>query len=167
MSGFTDVLKAIAPTVATALGGPLAGAAMSFLSSKLGVDPALVEQTIAGMGPGDLVKLKELDYEFKEHMAELGIRIDLAQIDVNKTEAGSTNWWVAGWRPYVGWVCGTGLLYATIIDPLLRFVAKVMFAYAGVFPAIDTVLMLQVLIAILGVSALRTTEKVQGAEQNR
>ncbi|MDE1868323.1 MAG: hypothetical protein KGI08_11535, partial [Thaumarchaeota archaeon] len=61
MSGLSDVLRSVAPMIATALGGPLAGAAVSFLSSKLGVDPALVEQTVAGMTPADLVRMKELD----------------------------------------------------------------------------------------------------------
>ena len=32
-----------------------------------------------------------------------------AQLDVNKVEAASANVFVAGWRPYIGWICGTGL----------------------------------------------------------
>lgn len=167
MSGLTDILKAVAPTIATALGGPLAGAAVSFLSSKLGVPAEVVEQTVAGMGPADLVKLKQMDYEFQRNMAEIGIKLDLAQLDVDKAEAASTNWFVAGWRPFVGWVCGSGLAYVAILEPLARFAAQVGFQYTGAFPAIDTTLTMQVLLGMLGLGAMRSVEKVKGAERNR
>lgn len=164
MSGIADLLRTVAPALATALGGPLAGAAVSFLSSKLGIDPELVQQTVAGMTPADLVKMKELDYEFQKNMAELGIKIDMAQIDVNKTEAASTSLFVAGWRPFTGWVCGLGLAYVAIVEPVGRFMAQVWFDYTGGFPVIDTSLTMQVLIGMLGLGALRSTEKVKGTK---
>ena len=34
---------------------------------------------------------------------------NMAQIEVNKVEAASTNIFVAGWRPAIGWICGAGL----------------------------------------------------------
>jgi hypothetical protein len=39
-------------------------------------------------------------------LAELAAATDLAkgQIAINLEEAKSTNWWVAGWRPGLGWV---------------------------------------------------------------
>jgi len=33
------------------------------------------------------------------------------QIDINKIEAGSTNIFVSGWRPFVGWACGAAFAY--------------------------------------------------------
>lgn len=167
MSGIGDVIKAVAPTIATALGGPLAGAAVSFLSSKLGVPAETVEQAVAGMTPADLVKMKELDYQFQEEMGRQGISLQLAQIDVNKTEAGSTNWFVAGWRPFIGWTCGLALAYVAIVEPMARFAAQVWFKYLGAFPVIDTTLTMQVLLGMLGLGAMRSLEKVKGAEQNR
>ena len=158
-----DILKSVAPTIATALGGPLAGAAVSFLSSKLGVDPAVVQQTVAGMTPDQLVKMKELDLDFQKFMAENGIRIDMAQIDVNKTEAASSDRFVSGWRPFVGWVGGAGFAYAAIVEPIMRFAAQVGFHYTGAFPVIDTALTMQVLFGILGLGALRSYDKKNGA----
>ena len=161
-----SVLEGIAPALATALGGPLAGAAVSFLASKLGVDPALVEQTVAGMTPSDLVKMKELDDSFKIEMGKQGIAIQLAQIDVNKTEAASTNWFVAGWRPAVGWIGALALAYAAIFEPLMRFIA-VQAGYKGAFPILDTSITLQVLMGLLGLGAMRTYEKSTNTESNR
>jgi hypothetical protein len=162
MSALTDILSAVAPTIATALGGPFAGAAVAFLSSKLGVPVEQVQQTVAGMGPADLVKLKEMDYEFQTKMAEIGIKIDLAQIAVNTEEAKSTNWFVAGGRPFIMWVCGVAFAYAAIIEPIARFVATVGYHYTGAFPAIDTNLTMQVLFGLLGLGALRSYDKKRG-----
>lgn len=162
MSGFTDILNAVAPTLATALGGPLAGAAVAFLSSKLGVDPAIVEQTVAGMAPADLVKLKQMDYEFQQEMAKIGISLDLAQIGVNTAEASSASTFVSGWRPFVGWVGGVGLAYVAIVEPVERFAAQVGFGYHGGFPVIDTTLTMQVLLGILGLAGMRSYDKQKG-----
>ncbi len=165
-----DILASVAPTLATALGGPLAGAAVAFLSSKLGLSEKTVEAVqgaVSGMGPAELVKLKELDLQFQKDMADIGIKIDLAQIDVNKEEAKSGSLFVAGARPFIMWVCGFAFAYAAILEPLFRFIAAVIFGYLGVFPVIDTYLTMQVMFGILGLGALRTYEKRTNTESNR
>ncbi len=83
------------------------------------------------------------------------------QIDINKVEAASTNWWIAGWRPTVGWICGLSLLYVSIIDPIARFIALTM-GYKGLFPVIDTSITLQVLLGLLGLAGMRSFERVKG-----
>lgn len=161
MSGLTDILKSVAPGLATALGGPLAGAAVAFLSSKLGVPADVVQQTVAGMTPADLVKMKELDYQFQVEMAKNGIAIDMAQIDVNKEEAKSESLFVAGGRPACIWIGAFGLGYASILEPMMRFVAQVMFTYTGGFPVIDTTVTMQVLFGLLGLGAMRSFDKAK------
>lgn len=84
------------------------------------------------------------------------------QTEVNKIEAGSDSIFVAGWRPAVGWVCGSALAYAAIVEPVARFVSQVAFGYSGAFPEIDTDLTLQVLLGMLGLGTLRTWEKGKG-----
>ncbi len=102
-------------------------------------------------------------------LAKLAAETDLAkgQLAINQEEAKSTNWFIAGWRPFVGWVCGFGFVYAAILDPIARFISLVVFGYKGSFPVIDTALTIQVLFGILGLGAMRTYEKKQGAEGNR
>ena len=74
-----DTLAAIAPTLATALGGPMAGAATKFIADKLlGNEDASqddIESAILNASPADLTKLKELDNEFKLGMRKLDIDI--------------------------------------------------------------------------------------------
>jgi hypothetical protein len=85
----------------------------------------------------------------------------LQQIAVNIEEAKSANWFVAGWRPFVGWTCGAALAYVALLEPLIRFVAVVGFSYKGPFPVIDTSITLQVLLGMLGLGGLRTFEKTR------
>jgi len=85
----------------------------------------------------------------------------VAQTDINKVEAASTSMFVAGWRPFVGWVGGFGLAYAAILEPILRLIATLN-GYTGSFPAIDTTITMQILFGLLGLGAMRSYDKVKG-----
>lgn len=92
-------------------------------------------------------------------------QIQIEQIKVNANEANSTNWFVAGARPAIMWTCGFALAYASVLEPIARFISKVWFGYAGEFPIIDTDLTMQVLFGILGLGAFRTYEKKEGVSR--
>ena len=105
-------------------------------------------------------KLEEMRQ--KGNLAELTAEIQLltGQMDINKEEAKSSSSFVAGWRPFVGWVCGLGLAYVSIVEPVMRFIAT-MSGYTGSFPVIDTTLTMQVLLGMLGLGVMRTGEKIK------
>ena len=105
-----------------------------------------------------LFKLEELKQ--KGDLAELNAHVQslTGQLDINKVEAGHASIFVAGWRPFVGWCCGFALLYASILEPLMRFIAT-MLGYTGTFPAIDTNTTMQVLLGMLGLVGARSYEK--------
>lgn len=83
------------------------------------------------------------------------------QMEINKVEAASSSVFVAGWRPFAGWVCGLGLAYVSIVEPIARLIATLV-GYEGAFPAIDTTLTMQVLLGMLGMGGLRTLDKIKG-----
>ena len=83
------------------------------------------------------------------------------QLDINKVEAASTSVFVSGWRPFVGWVCGLGLGYVAIVEPIARFIAT-MVGYTGNFPIIDTTITMQVLMGMLGLAGMRSYDKKNG-----
>lgn len=89
-------------------------------------------------------------------------RLMLGQLDINRVEAASEHWFTSGWRPYVGWVCGSALAYSAILEPIARFIATVTFGYEGPFPIIDTTITLQVLLGMLGFGATRSLDKYLG-----
>lgn len=65
-----NVVGKAAPMLATILGGPHAGAAVSLIAEKLGVEPAVVEDVVVN-DPSAMVRLKELEFEEKAHIREI------------------------------------------------------------------------------------------------
>src|ERR1700704_2573287 len=55
-------------------------------------------------------------------------QLAVAQIDVNKAEATNPSLFVSGWRPFIGWVCGTGCAWNWVGLPAAQFIALAFFA---------------------------------------
>lgn len=74
------LVGAVAPTLATALGGPLAGAAVGAISQQLlgraDAPQADVIQALQAGGPDALLKLKAAEQDFAQRMRELDIDVD-------------------------------------------------------------------------------------------
>ena len=113
----------------------------------------------------EIRKLEELHQ--KGDLATLNAEVQLliGQININIAEAGHKSIFVAGWRPFVGWVCGFGLLYASVVEPIMRFIAKLS-DYTGTFPVLDTTITMQVLLGMLGLGLMRTKEKEKGVHKD-
>ena len=94
-------------------------------------------------------------------LLELAPRGELAQMDVNKVEAASTSVFVSGWRPAVGWICGAGCAWNWIGLPVASFVFAAIGHPVAIYPA-DLGEMMPLLFGLLGISGLRTLEKVKG-----
>lgn len=88
MSGFTDVLKSVAPGLATALLGPLGGLAVSAIGSALSIpEPTQekIQNAMAGVTQEDLLKLKQADQQFTKDMKALDIDVFKAEVDDRKS----------------------------------------------------------------------------------
>ncbi len=90
------------------------------------------------------------------------MRPSLAQVELNKIEASHRSIFVAGWRPFIGWVCGFALAWQFIFFDLARWTAAVFFP--GIEPptlgGVES--LVTILLSMLGLGALRTTEKLAG-----
>lgn len=76
-----STLGAVAPQIAKALGGPLAGTAVKFLADKLLGNPSASQAEVqkfvdAGLGPEQLVAVQKMETDFKTHMADLGVDLE-------------------------------------------------------------------------------------------
>tara|TARA_B110000858_G_scaffold20409_1_gene20471 strand:+ start:1162 stop:1536 length:375 start_codon:yes stop_codon:yes gene_type:complete len=76
------------------------------------------------------------------------------QLAVNKSEAESGSLFIGGWRPFVGWVCGIGLMYNVLLSQILAIWFEV--------PTVDPSLLTPVLLGMLGLGGLRSWEKKSG-----
>ena len=102
-------------------------------------------------------------------LAQLAADTDLAklQIQVNIEEAKHANIFVSGWRPAVGWCCAAAFAYSYVLLPFLQFVVFTfgtaeMAAQLKLAPALELSEMVPVLFGMLGLSGLRTAERIKG-----
>lgn len=93
-------------------------------------------------------------------------KANLAQIDVNKAEASHKSLFVAGWRPFVGWVCAGALAYHFILQPVLVFAISV-YGVSITLPEFDMGSLMTILMGMLGLGGLRTLEKVQKVSREK
>jgi len=71
-------LKQIAPTIATCLGGPLAGLAVSAVSKALGIDESQVQDTIDSgkLNSDQIASIKQAEIELQKSAQELGLNFE-------------------------------------------------------------------------------------------
>jgi hypothetical protein len=99
---------------------------------------------------------------------EIDQRTDLAQTDVNRTEAQHSSLFVAGWRPAIGWIGAVALGYQFILYPLLiwawTWLQSIGYVPAGHQPPpmLQTDALWVILSGMLGIAGLRSVEKVKG-----
>jgi hypothetical protein len=99
----------------------------------------------------------------RDMASQLNLQV-IGQIEINKEEAKSNSLFVAGWRPFIGWVCGGAYAYSFVIQPFLIFAAAV----CGIsvdhakLPHLDWSELGFVLAGILGLGYMRMNEKKLG-----
>lgn len=107
---------------------------------------------------------RKLDLE----QARIDQATDLAQVEVNKIEAGSSNLFVSGWRPAVGWVGVAGVAYQFLGYPLMQWIwafgQGVDLIPKGLAPPPDlqTDQLMVLLSGLLGFGGMRSFEKSKG-----
>jgi hypothetical protein len=121
-----------------------------------------VREVITGtkiLDPNKAAELEAKALELEGKIREMDQVIQIAQIEVNKIEAGSASKFVAGWRPAAGWLTVLGLAWSTFVVPLWTWIAAL--AKVPPPPGVDTGILVSLLIGMLGLGAYRTYEKRQ------
>ena len=113
----------------------------------------------------DKEKAAEAQRAIESALLENAAQINLAQIEVNKAEAQHRTIFVAGWRPFIGWVCGIALAWHFVGVPVTVFFIAWAGAEVPELPAFDMNSWMTVLMGMLGLGGLRTFEKMKGLTQ--
>lgn len=112
----------------------------------------------------EMRKLEELRQAGDLSKLEMHVRLLLAQLEVNKVEAGSSRIFIAGWRPFIGWCGGFSLAWAGVFHPILVW----MWAFAGADgsppPLVEVGTLGTIVTAMLGVGTMRSYDKKQGTD---
>lgn len=125
--------------------------------------PDLLDKLLPDKGAADAAKLEMLRLVQSGELAALDAetRLALGQAEINQVEAASNRLFVAGWRPFVGWICAAAIGFKYIGGPVLVMLG----AGLGVtvpLPPIDADELTPLLLGMLGLGGLRTLEKVKG-----
>jgi hypothetical protein len=124
------VIGSVAPTIATALGGPLAGAAVQEIAAALGLSKEAGEKDVAAAlrlaTPEQLLALKQADQAFAVKMEELGI--DLERIAAgDRDSARKREIETKDWTPKIlaalvvsGYITVQWYILSHVIDPAMR-----------------------------------------------
>jgi hypothetical protein len=109
---------------------------------------------------------QKAQFELMRAAQDQEFQLALGQLKVNEAEAQNPNLFVAGWRPFIGWTCGFGLVYNFLIYPLLQWLIVVTGAEI-VPPPLFSENLMELVLGMLGLGALRTYEKFKGVERNK
>lgn len=106
----------------------------------------------------------ELRKMVEQHQHELAVKaLDLeaqiaaSQSATNQIEAGSESVFKSGWRPAIGWICGSALGYQMLLRPLLGWGSQALAWMPP--PSLEMDTLLTLLFAILGLGAYRSYDK--------
>jgi hypothetical protein len=101
-----------------------------------------------------------------EAMARLKSKPNEVMGEISKIEAASSSLLSSGWRPFIGWVCGVSLgmyfipQYAT---GAYMFIDTYVSTGEIIEYPVEPKAVLELVFSLLGLGALRTAEKINGA----
>lgn len=132
-------------------------AASDPVTGILNIGGQLIDRLWPDQATKDAGKLALLQLAQNGQLAEMNSETQLAlgQQKINEEDAKSGNFWQSGWRPYIGWICGTGLGYQFLVYPIL-------IAFVPNIAKLDMGTLLTLLGGLLGLGAMRTKEKLEG-----
>lgn len=134
---------------------------LALIPSLLPVLGGVIDRVIPDKAAAEKARL-----EMEAALQQAAAQSDLAQVEVNKTEAAHSSVFVAGWRPFIGWVCGValGLYYIPmfIIGMGLWIWACLQAGQLVPRPELGVAEIIGLVMSLLGMGALRSLEKVRG-----
>mgnify|MGYP003627603561 FL=1 len=96
--------------------------------------------------------------KLKLQFAEIESKLKEKQLDINKAEASHRSVFVAGWRPFIGWISASALAFNFILAPCLEW--YIAFAKLDiVLPTISLNELYPIILGMLGLGFARSYEK--------
>ena len=116
--------------------------------------------------PEDKLKaqLALLEMQQRGELAQLSADFELAkgQLEINKEDAKSDSFIQRNWRPALGWVCVFAYAFQFVLAPLIVYIAVGFFDHDMTFPKLDLTELGALLFGMLGLGAMRSSEKIKG-----
>lgn len=106
--------------------------------------------------------------EYKHELTVAVLNSGLAQMEVNKVEAAHKTIFVAGWRPFIGWISGFSLAWHFFLYDLVTWLMQIWVPDAPPPPQLGTTdILFEIVLTMLGTAGLRTFEKLKGVAREK
>jgi hypothetical protein len=134
----------------------------------LGIGEKLIDKLIPDpkQKADAILKLKELEQAGELAQMNADLAVIQGQVDIDKIEAASPKTFIAGWRPFIGWVLGCGLAVILVIGPLMAW-GSALAGHPIQQPVMPSEVLMTLSSSLLGLAGMRTWEKMKGVEGNR
>lgn len=99
--------------------------------------------------------------EAEKQQLAAAVMVVQGQLDIDKAEASNPSVFVSGWRPFIGWVCGSACAWNWIGLPIAKVIIITLGYKLDLAPA-NLTEMMPILFGMLGLGTLRTVEKING-----
>ncbi len=129
---------------------------MAIIDTILGTIGTVLDRVIP-----DKNKRAEAQEALQSALQSNEFQLAIEQIKVNAIEAQSDNIFKSGWRPFIGWTCGTAFSLHFVIFPILNWII-VLFGHSAINIAFDMQSLMYALGGLLGLGGMRTYEKMKG-----
>ncbi len=125
----------------------------------LGIGSKVIDKIWPDETQANAAKLELMKMQMSGELAQMA-----GQLKINEVEAANPSVFVSGWRPFIGWVCGTACAWNWVGSPVAMALAAFFGKSLGLKPA-DLTEMLPVLFGMLGLGGLRTIEKINSVDR--
>jgi hypothetical protein len=99
---------------------------------------------------------------FELEILKLATSESATQAQVNAVEASHASLFVAGWRPFCGWVSALGFAWATLGQPIFSWVYVLSTHQPAPVVELPMDVLMTTLLGLLGLGSLRTIERLKG-----
>ena len=125
------------------------------LDSVLNIGAKILDRVIPDKAEREKAQAELVKMQLNGELQQLA-----GQLDINKTEAQHQSVFVAGWRPFIGWVCGVSLCYQFVLRPVVTWAVPSLGYTAAEMPGLDDNLW-ELMFGMLGLGGLRSYEKIK------
>lgn len=110
---------------------------------------------------------EKMKHEVEMEILSLQSKLQSGQIEINKIEAAHQSIFVAGWRPAIGWICAMALGWHFIGYDMCKWVLAISGSEMVPPVLVGTDVILELVLAMLGVAGFRTYEKLRGVAREK
>lgn len=125
------------------------------LDSVLNIGAKILDRVIPDKAEREKAQAELVKMQLNGELQQLA-----GQLEVNKTEAAHQSVFVAGWRPFIGWVCGVALAYQFVLRPVITWAVPSIGYTVAEMPGLDDNLW-ELMFGMLGLGGLRSYEKIK------